>query len=46
MNPKSDKKKKKVYVTPKIERLGKLSTLIQGISGTRRDNFPNPGTQW
>lgn len=41
MNPKSDKKQKKAYITPKIEHLGKLNTLIQGVSGTIRDAYPN-----
>lgn len=45
MNSKSDKKKKP-YVAPKIERLGKLSTLIQGSSGNVRDAFPNPGVSF
>ena len=39
------KQNKKAYVTPKIERLGKLSTLIQGSSGRVRDNFPQSGTK-
>jgi len=33
------------YETPTVEYLGKLGTLIQGVSGTRRDNFPLSGSQ-
>ncbi len=40
-----NKKIKKAYKAPKIERLGKLSTLIQGASGLRKDTFPQPGTK-
>ncbi|MBQ9816328.1 MAG: hypothetical protein IJM59_02515 [Proteobacteria bacterium] len=40
-----EQKNKKAYVTPKIERLGKLSTLIQGSSGRVRDNFPQQGNK-
>ena len=45
MNEKNTNKVKKSYKTPKIERLGKLSTLIQGASGQRRDAFPQDGTR-
>ena len=37
---------KVVYETPKVEKLGKLSQLIQGITGSGRDlppNHTNPG---
>ncbi|MBO4349961.1 MAG: hypothetical protein J6A01_03320 [Proteobacteria bacterium] len=37
----TSKQSKKIYVAPKIEHLGKLGTLIQGSSGTRKDAFPN-----
>jgi|GEM_PF-2920825 len=33
------------YETPTVEYLGKLGTLIQGVSGVRRDNFPLSGSQ-
>ncbi len=36
---------KKAYESPKIKRLGKLSTLIQGISGRTRDAFPMEGVR-
>ena len=43
MNEKQDSKQnKKPYISPKIERLGKLGTLIQGGSGRHRDFPPNP----
>ncbi len=37
----TSKKSKKIYETPKVEHLGKLGTLIQGSTGTRKDSFPN-----
>ncbi len=39
-------KQKKKYTAPKIKRLGKLNTLIQGISGNHKDAFPNPGVRY
>ncbi len=41
MNEKETKQVKKEYVSPKIEHLGKLGTLIQGTSGCSRDFPPN-----
>ena len=33
------------YEAPSVTYLGKLGTLIQGVSGSRRDNFPMTGSQ-
>lgn len=37
--------KKLKYTAPKIKRLGKLNVLIQGVTGNRKDAFPQPGTR-
>ena len=47
MNTKEQKaqndQEKKQYTKPEVKKLGRLSTLIQGSSGTIKDNFPMPG---
>lgn len=40
---KKNKEEKVVYETPKVEKLGKLSQLIQGSTGSGRDAAPLPG---
>jgi hypothetical protein len=45
MNKMAQKNEKKTqYTKPQLKKLGRLSTLIQGMSGTIRDNFPARGT--
>ena len=44
MNTKDQKKSdKKQYTKPQIKKLGRLSTLIQGITGLSKDKFPMEG---
>ncbi len=45
MNKMEQKNNKKTpYTKPQLKKLGRLSTLIQGVSGQLRDDFPMQGT--
>lgn len=37
-------KQKKIYIKPQMKHLGKLSTIIQGITGNCKDHFPLDAT--